>query len=260
MRGKFSVLLLVGILVSLVTSPTLTQAQEQKTQLYLLFEVKVKSTMVKEHGDIIKEMVAKDIKYNLGYTYYTYYDNHLHTYFSIPLENYGDLDNYLAAWNKVGEKWGMDKTQDLHQRFSETYESMETAFYLYRPGLSYNPENPRLKSEEIKMGFWDILYVKPDKEKEIEDLFKEFIALCKSKNISEKIRVFAGDIGTDMSVYLGIVYAKDPAGFYHNNRKMWDALGEEGAALYQKVIPLLRKRESRIVWYSPNHSYIPEKK
>jgi hypothetical protein len=260
MRSKISVLLLVGVLVCLVALPTLIQAQEQKSQLYLLWEVKVKSKMAKEHGDIIKEMVAKDTKYNLGYEYRTYYDNHLHTYFSLPLDNYGDLDSYLAAWNKVGEKWGMDKTKDLYQRISETYESMKTAFYLYRPELSYRPENPRLKSEEIMMGFWDFLYVKPDKEKDIEDLFKEFVALCKSKDISEKIRVFTGDMGTEMPVYLALVYARDPAGFYSNHRRMWEALGEEGSVLYQKVIPLLRKRESRIMWYSRDLSYTPKER
>ena len=260
MRGKVSIFLLAGLVVSLCVLTTLAQGEEQKAQLGLLIEVKVKPTKVNEHGKIIKEMVAKDTKFNLGYAYYTYYDNHFHTYFVLPLKNYGDWDNYLAAWDKVAEKMGLEKHQDLYKRFADTYEYYKWAFYYYRPELSYNPENPRLKPGEGKFSLWDIGYIKPGKESEFEAISKEFVALAKSKNISEQWRMLTGDIGTEQPVYMWVGYAKDSADFFSNNRKMWEALGEEGSVLYQKLMPLLRKRESRRVWHSQEHSYIPKEK
>lgn len=260
MRCKILVFLMVVLVVSLCTLTTLAQAEEQKAQLGLLIEIKVKPTKVNEHVKIIEEMVAKDTKFNLGYAYSTSYDNNFHTYFALPLDNYGDWENYLAAWNKVAEKMGLEKHQDLYKRFADTFEFYKWAFYYYRPELSINPENPRLKPGEGKFNFWDIMYVKPGKESEAEAIFKELVALGKSKNTSEQIRIYAGDIGTEQPVYMGVLSAKDSVDFFTHNRKMWEAVGEEGSLLFQKLMTLLRKRESRQVWHSPEHSYIPKEK
>jgi hypothetical protein len=104
------------------------------------------------------------------------------------------------------------------------------------------------------------MYVKPGKESEAEAIFKELVALLKSKNTSEQIKIYAGDIGTEQPVYVGVLYAKDSVDFFTHNQKMWEAVGEEGSLLFQKLMTLLRKRESRQVWHSPEHSYIPKEK
>ena len=145
--------------------------------------------------------------------------------------------------------------------YEGTYESINQSTWYLKPDLSFEPAQPRLKMEEEKFFIDDTFYIEPEKETEVESLGKDFIALCKSKDITERIRCYICDIGPDMPVIVYSVGGTNRLDFWENNGKMWDKLGKEGEALAAKFSTLTRKRKFEEGWYLPELSYIvPEEK
>jgi len=67
-----------------------------------------------------------------------------------------------------------------------------------------------------------------------------------------------GDLGFEGSVYIGVVYGKSAADMWSQNKKMWELLGEEGGAIFQKWIGISNKRDYKQFWHSERLSYYPE--
>lgn len=258
MKSKTLVSLVVVLLVIFNPLMSLAQVTEQKAQLYVIYDLVVKPTKINDFKVILNEMIAKDTKHKLGYPYYSYRTGNFHHYFSLPVANYGDYDSYLKAWNAVSTRMGVEQHKALYKRLADTYEHYSIFMMYSRPDLSYIPENPRLKSREGNFIFLDIFYIQTGKEEEFEKVLKEFVALEKSKNISEEINMFVGDIGTEMPVYIAALSAKNNSDFFTHNEKMWEILGKEGDVLFQKVMSLVRRREFKRIWFLPDLSYIPK--
>ena len=126
------------------------------------------------------------------------------------------------------------------------------------PRLSYIPENPRLKPEEANFAHITRFYVKPDKEREFRDIMSELAALFKRKNISDGYNVYALAIGTGKPLLSIVFRAKDDADYYSQHKKIVEILSEEIKALYEKIVPLLRKIERVDGNFRPDLSYTPE--
>ena len=258
MKNKTLFSLVALFVVCLNVLPTLAQDTERKTELWINYDMVVKPSMVNECEAVVKDMVAKDTKYKLGYQYYTVSTEDFHYSFKVQLENYGDFDNYLKAWNVVATKMGVEQHQALYNRFAGTYESYSVDAAYRRYDLSYSPENPRLKWVENNFVVTDYFYIKAGKEEEFEKVMKELIALIKSKNIPEMFQAYVVAIGPDMPVYFVQLRGKSASDFWIHNEKMWEILGKEGELLFGKMKSLARKRDLRQGWYRPNLSYIPE--
>jgi len=260
MKSKISVFLIVGFVVILCALTTLAQTEEQKAQLWFGREFVVKPPMAGQYEEAMKEIVARCAEHNYPYTWYAWENGDFHYFYFYPVKNYADIENIFKAWGKVKEKWRIEQYQTFRKRAIDAIEYDKKFVIRSIPGLSYVPENPRLKEEEQNYAIWDISYVRFGKEKEIEEVGKKMCALLKSKNYNDELRIIAGDMGIDMPVYIGVLYGKDVADFWTQNQKMWELLGEEGGVLYQKWMSLIRKRDFKQFWYSPDLSYIPKEK
>lgn len=260
MKGKFSVFLMVGLLVCLFSLTILAQAEEQKTQLWFVREFVVKPPMAGQYEEAIKEGVARCTEHNYPYTWHTWDDGDFHYFYFYPVKNYAGIEKIFEGFGDVRKKWGEEQYQEFAKVVWESIDHYKEFVISSIPGLSYVPENPRLKEEEQNYAIWDIFYVLPGKGKEIEELGKKFCDLLKSKNYNDELHLIAGDMGIDMPVYFGLLYGKDTADFWAQNQKMWELLGEEGGVLFQKMMSLVRKRDFKQFWYSPDLSYIPKEK
>ncbi len=45
---------------------------------------------------------------------------------------------------------------------------------------------------------------------------------------------------------------------WSQNKKMWELLGEEGVAIFQKLMDITNRRDYKQFWYSEKLSYYPE--
>lgn len=236
-------------------SLALSARAEENPQLLTIFEFIVKPPKDEAFYNAAKTEAALLAKYKHPYSMYAYYVGEFRYMFVTPLKNYGDMENLYQAWEDLAKKAG-DEWKNLEKAYEGTTESLGQSTWYERPGLSYEPANPRLKPEERKFILDDIFYVDMDKGEEFRGVLKDFIALCKSKNVSERIRFYACDIGPEMPVYVAVGSGKDRVDFWDNNKKMWDMLGEEGKALVAKTYTLIRKEKTQERWYLPELSYI----
>ena len=230
-------------------------AQEEVPNLLKIWRFTVKPNKVTDFENIIKELNAKDKKYKLSHSYYVSKSSSFNYSFIIQLEDYSDFDKYMESWNGIKAKMG-EKHDALYKRWAETYDSYSTFFVKPRPDLSYIPEKPRL--EEVKLFFHDVLYVKPDKVGEFEELLKNMKDLYKRKKVSEIVTIFS-ILGPDMPIFNAIWPAKNNIDHYTYIPKMWEILGEEGKRIFNKMMNCVRKREFRKTSSRPDLSYIVEK-
>ena len=260
MRGKASVILMVGLAVSLCTFTALAQGEEQKAQAFYILEVAVKPSMISEYEAVVKELVSLNSQYKATYPWNGFSADDFHYYFGIPVEDLADIDNMYKEDSELEKKIGEEKSKEIEKGFAGTYEYVRTFMLYHSPDLSYAPESPRLQSEEANYRLWIWYYIQPDKEKEFQEVLKKFVPMAKSKSITDGYNIYVGGMGLDIPVYLVEFRAKSPADFETNNEKAWKLLGEEGKALLQKLFALTREREIKAGWFRPDLSYMPKEK
>jgi hypothetical protein len=259
MRSKISIVLIVGFVVCLCLSTNTIQAQEQKSQLYVIWDAVVQPSKVVDFVAATRAEVVLYTKHKFPYAWNVAktFDNHF--YFLIPVDNFAAIDSVFEAFDKIEEKAGKEY-QELNDMFEGTYEYVQPQIYLLNYELSLISEEETAESEEANYLSWDIHYIHAGKESEYEKLVKEFQALCKSKNVSQDWYCYQAVIGEKTPAYYMVATAKDAVDFYTQNAKMWDALGEEGGPYYQKFMKLLRKREEKSGRQRPDLSYTPKEK
>lgn len=262
MKGKISILLVLGLVVNLCCMTLWAQAEEeeQKTQLIWLREIVVKPPMASEYVAAMKDYVALCKEHNYSYAFSAWGDGNFNYFYVYTVDNYQSPIIIYEASSEMLKKWGEEKAQNFEKVMRTTMSSYKDYFIEYLPEYSYIPENPRLKDEEMKYAIWDIFNVPLDKEADYFELGKKFFSLMKSKSITEAVYFYTGRLGTKRPFYFGLMFGKDAADFWTANEKMWEQLGKEGGELYQKFMKLIEKREFKQFWYIKSLSYEPEKK
>ena len=255
MKNKAAVLLALGLFSVLFMLSGMTGAQEQKAQLYSITEVVVKPAMAAKCEAGIKK------ENELGYPFPSeaYSTDDFYYYFLTPIENYAGID----AMNKAEVEW----SAKIGQEYQALMKSVEGTFDYYRSGvvrflpeLSYAPKKPRLKPGEQNFLTWGFAYVEFGKDKEFADINRQFVELYKSRDASIGWNMFVVESGTEMPFYFWAETGKRAAEYYAEKEKDWKKVGEEKRAeLWNKLLPTIRKLESKTGRPRPDLSNMPKK-
>ncbi len=260
MRRGIFVFFMVGIMVVLSALTINAQAEKPLPQLYYILEVAVKPCMLGQYETAVKEMITLNKESQASYGWYGFSADDFVYYFSIPVKNLADVENMYKEDEELSKKWGEERSKEIEKSFAGTFEYVRTSMIYERNDLSYVPEEPRLKSKEANYRLWVYYYVKPDKDKEFQEILKKFTALCKERNVTGPFSVYTGGMGLEAPVYIVAFVAQSAGDFWPNYENAWKLLGEEGKSLLQKLFTLIRKRDIKTAWYRPGLSYMPEKK
>ena len=259
MKGKISIILMAGLVISFCSLTTLAKAEEQKAQLYMVWDIVANPSTAGEYEAACQEEVALYAKYKFPYSWHASSTNDFHYYFLMAVENYAAIDNIYKAFDEIEKKMGA-KYKALMKRFAGTYEYVTPGMYYLTPELSYTPENPRLKPDEINFLRWNFFYIRAGMNKEAEEIAKKWVALYKSKNIPDGYNLFVGDIGTDMPIFVVVSFGENASDYFSQLEKNNALLGEEGMALWKKTFAATRKFETKTGMSRPDLSYIPKEK
>lgn len=258
MRGKAFLFSIVSLAVCLGLLIAPARAEEQKAQPYFIEEVVVKPFMAAQYEAATKEAIAMYKEYKWPWPMLTYSTEDFIYYFLYPLENFATIDEMYKTWYVMLDKFGKEKWQDLWKKMGEAHKYTRHTIYTFIPELSYIPENPRLKPDEMKFLYWGFCYVMPGKEKETEEIFKKFVSLYKSKNITSGWNAFVGGLGTEMPTYVYVEFGKSAADFWVEAEKIQEIVGQETTDLWNKTLSLMRRYEYKIGYGRPDLSYLPE--
>jgi len=255
MKAKISGLLVFAVLFGLFVGPA--HAQEKKSQMYLVEEILVKPSADAAFLELEKEVVAMCQKQKWAYPWTCYAADDYRYFFVMSIANLAEVDSYYRAAGEFFAKSGAEFSP-LMDKFSELAEYDRYFILTYNPELSLIPEKPRYKPGETDFLCFDIWYIKPGKEAESEKFQREFMALAKAKGVQDTWYCLVGGLGTEQPVY----YMAGPdtlVDFFKHNAEMWKLLGKDASEMLKKMQLLCRKRESAMVWYTPELSYAPQK-
>ncbi len=261
MKAKVLISLTTILIVSLCVIPTLPQAKEPKSQLFLVEEVVVKPAKVAEWEAHIKEAIELFAKYEFPYQLYAYSYDDFHYRFGRPIDNFADIDNFYKAFGEWSKKMGSEQWESLMKSGIGTLDYYRYFLTRFRPDLSYIPE-------ELGFNLWEeghfisieSCYLNLGTEKEYEEIIKKWVEIYKNKNISSGWWTYVGDIGTNMPKYVFAVRAKSAADYYSQSEKIQKLLGEEIKKLMGKTMSPVRKIEIKNGRFRPDLSYLPKEK
>jgi len=230
-------------------------AQEgEKGQLWFCWEATVHPELQMEFVKLQFDFHSKFKEAGFSYPLYTWTDRHFGFYFFYPVDSYDDKSKiYRELWDVI-PTWGEDNLSMMW----EAVESHRTYFLQSLDEISFTPENQRLDELDMPYAYWDILHVTPAKEIEFVELMKKLMALQQAQNFDDPVQMLTSDIRYEGSVYIAALKGKDPVDMRLQNQKMWGLLGDEGGAIFQKMLTLLQKRESKEFWYLEDLTYIPD--
>jgi hypothetical protein len=183
-----------------------------------------------------------------------------HYYFLYPFENLAEVDKAFATFSEILGKFGEQKWDALNRKMGDASEYYKQGTITLSPELSYIPEKPRLKPEEMKFVYWGFCSVMPGREKEFETQFKKIVALFKSKGIDNGFKGWTGGLGTELPFYFYSETAKSPADFFLADEKVMKLVDPEVTNIWKTILGLMRKYEFKTGSVRPDLSYAPAAK
>jgi hypothetical protein len=248
--------LLLLLLLGMLCAPS-ASAQVSKGQLYTITDVQVKPAMASK----FEAGVKREIELAYPGVFYASNTDDFHYYFVEPIASYAGIDTMNsreAAWMNGA---GKENIAALMKSLEGAIYRFDTYVFLQDPDLSYWPAKPRLKQGEEKFEYWGFGYVEWGKEKEFEDVLKQWVALYKSKDITSGWETYVGKFGGDLPVYVWDMAGKSAGDFFTEDENITRLLGEEAVkALNDKTMACCRKYEFKTGRFRPDLSNLPKHK
>jgi hypothetical protein len=244
--------------VTLWSQSLTPELQGAKAQLYAVWDLKVHPSKSMEYEAAVKEMKDLYIKYKCPFAWNVYKTNDFHYYFLIRIANLTALDDFFNFAGKVETK-AQKEMNALTKRFADTFESETIGTFYLREDISYQPEKPRLKSEDTDFVWWDFYYIKSGYWPEYEKVCRKWQSLYKSKDISDGYSVWVAHIWSNIPVYVVSGMGKNTADYHMNRENNMKKFAGEYQTLANETMSLCRKVEHRTGHWLKDLSYNPDK-
>ncbi|MEN6312098.1 MAG: hypothetical protein ABFD80_11230 [Acidobacteriota bacterium] len=233
-------------------------AQEKKPQLFFIEDYAVKPGMVGPFEEAVRELVASIMTpYAWPWPMDTYATEDFHYYFLYPFENMAQVDTAFTTFSQIIGKLGEQKWEAFNKKMGAAVEYYKQGTIYYLPELSYAPEKPRLKPDEMKFIGWGFCYILSGKEREFEDELKRMVALYKAKKVPQGFKSWAGGMGVDSPFYFYSETAKSAADLCLTEEKVMKLVDPEATAIWKAMLGLMRKSEYKMGAHRPDLSYAP---
>jgi hypothetical protein len=242
MKTKVTLLLAAGLLIGLCASTGVAQTEEPASELYAIWEMVVNPSKVDQYEENQKEwaILYKDHPYKWWVTS----TDDLHYHYGFLLKDFSDADALFKAFEEHYQKLGA-RAEELERSGAGTVVSTHAAMWRLNNQLSYAPENPRLKEEEIDFFRLHYLYFQGGTEAKAAEIFKKWKDLYARKNVPDAYSVWVGGFGTDEPVYIVVFSGKNAADYYTQSGERRKLLGGEQDALWQETSAIIRKMERK---------------
>ncbi len=235
--------LLLLVLVMFMTNIVFSQSVEKR--LWMATKITVKSEQVAEFENSLKEIIRLYKENDYPYEFSFFQSTGFDYYYFMKMNTLEDWDKIISASKAVWEK--LDPT--IYDDYVKCIVSYKRFTVSDMPEYNYSPENPRLNMDDINYAMWDVHYIKAGQEEKYFENVKNWMDMAKEHSFGDPVLMLEGGIGSEMPVYYGVLYGKDDIDMKQENRKLWEAWGEEGKTMYQSFMSTLRDREMIEFWF-----------
>ena len=260
MKHKSAIALFTLMVIGLSSFLSHAQDDPEKYQGYLVWEDQVVPYKVSAYEEATKLQMANYAEHEFPQGVTVFSTDDYRYYWVVSVDHFADIDTLYKQFNKLYNKSGEEAYDKIEAAFEGTYDFTRSWTCLWHRDLSYQPETTEEESEEANdFNYWGLCYVKQGKGEAMREVFKKWVELYKSKNISKGFDFYQGDVGTDMPFMFWSITAKNATDYYQKGDEIREALGEEGSALWKETEALLRGFDPVTGWYRKDLSYIPSK-
>jgi hypothetical protein len=235
--------LLLLVLVMFLTSVAFSQTTEKR--LWMATKIIVKSEQIGNFENSLKEIIRLFKENDYPYEFSFFRSTGFDYYYFMKMNSLEDWDKIISASNAIWEK--LDRA--IYDDYVKCIASYKRFTVSDMPEYNYSPENPRLNMEDINYAIWDVHYIKPGMEEKYFESVKKWVEIAREHSFGDPVVMLEGGIGSQMPVYFGVLYGKDDIDMKQENRKLWEAWGEEGKKMYQGFITTLRDRDMIEFWF-----------
>ena len=229
-----------------------------KPQMFVIYKDVVHPSKTTEYEAAIKHMISEFTAYNIdpekmgwravsgpemGYVYL------------MPIENFAGIDRMHEDWEAAMAVIGAEKIEAMMTAVTETMEHVEVFHVQHRADLSYMPEEPTLKPEDVKYVQYGFYYVMPGKKKVMEEVAKQFAELYKANNVETGWSIYESLTGNDLPLFVVAHPARSQAEFYQQREALRAAFGDDSKKLSEKVMQAVRRVELKDGWTRGDLSY-----
>ena len=229
-----------------------SQISDEKWDLILIREDKVYPSMTDEYEmtlmDIKEYVEEKKVK---GINYFTYMQDDYIFARVMPIHQLKDLKDGIYEY--VEKKVNDPEFTLMTEYVNEAIASYRYYIVQYKRDLSYLPEGDDW-AEGSPYRKWSYYYFKPGTENEVESVLASYKQLYEKRGVKMGFRVFKGFIGIEQPVYLLNTWAEDPLDYHQNLQEVSEILGEEGMALWSKMISYADEVVAVEGWYLQQYS------
>jgi hypothetical protein len=255
---KHLTLVISLLLVFIISSVLPVYAQEAPAgQLFVIHEDVVtpaKAQKYEQAAKNLKSMLEENQINSMSYQAANMMD---FTYIYItPLNGVSDVETMNAGFAELEGKMGGANFKETMDKFTDCYDSHRDYLIRSRPDLSYKPEYGN--TEDMNYRIWEIYYIYPGKEAEMEQNTKKWVALQKKHNIEEGYQMYVGEMGTNMPVIVRVRSAKSFADFFTPPQQVNEAFAGEAEKLWSETWSIVRKFEQKMGRMRPDLSYQPK--
>lgn len=229
------------------------QAQEAKSQKFIVHEDLVKPSMVAEYESATKTFAETMNEHNATDAAFltVSLDDMRYLYIS-AIDNMAALD--ADPFESVVETMGKDGFANMMSEYDGTFESHKNYVISLSHDLSYN--SGEIMMEGINYRHFTYYFINPDKWQEAKAIAKEWTELYTAKNAPHGYRIYTGGLGTE-SMIMVVNWAKDAQEFQANQAENQAALGDVDQ-LMGRTMAITRKMESYDGMIRPDLSYQPK--
>lgn len=174
-------------------------------------------------------------------------------------KKFAQMDEFpqmMAAWN---EKTG-GKAEQLSQQMNKCVAGCSTSISVYRPDLSYVPENPAFVLDFSKPFYQLVVQyrIKADKGKEAEAMGKKLKAINENNSSPMGYWVYEYICGPQVPTFVAVLQAKDKASFVELDQKMKANPDQEIEIVFRENADILMGIDTMEGTFVPEASYVPE--
>ncbi|APG59799.1 hypothetical protein [Christiangramia salexigens] len=230
-------------------------AQEDRYQLYVVHEDRVKDGMIEKHMEADKALL-KAAKQNemKDFSWISFQSDDNRMLYLSPIENFAELDHnpFKDLEDKIGEE-EMDK---LLEAFSNTYSEHGDYVLILDKELSYMPEGITQTPQGEDYRQLDFYHIPPGKDDKAEELARSVKDLYSKKGSKLNYRLYKSSFGVMGNYYMVAMSAKSADELAKLRNENDNLVGDEGKKLMEEIQKTVSKIETLTGKIRPDLSYM----
>ena len=255
---QFGLLMLVSL--ALATSVSVGFAGQAAVPPHYLWMYKecIEPSQIYAYMKCRAEVAKIDTKHEFPFAYMTSVDNFT-VYTAGRFQKFAEIDGFRERMIEYNKKTG-GKRKELEDQAQKYINHTSTWIAVFRPDLSYLPEEPAFTADFSKRFFNKtyVYYIKPDKLEQAVEVARKMKALNEQKEASLGYLVYERICGDGLPVLAVLMSAENEVQLIDVLEKNAEKLGEDFAKLMNEISGVLNRMETVERTYVPEASYVPE--